>query len=292
MRKSYSEYLAETFSSRKVQKISVNLNLGCPNRDGTIAKGGCIYCNNEAFSPKYCHESKDITTQINKGKEFFSKKYKDMEYVVYFQNYTGSYSSLPALEKIYREALAQERVVGLVIGTRPDCAPDPFLDMVASLPLPAIIEYGAETSHNRTLDITNRHHTWQCTVDAVKRTAAKNIRCGFHLINGLPGESVSDMIETAKSTSQLPVDSIKFHHLQVLKGTTLANSLSTLPPIFNFSPESYLDLCVEINKIVPESIVIERFLAQSPPEMVISPKWNMKNYQFANLLHSRLIDNC
>lgn len=287
--KDYAQYLREIFGPRKTQKLSINLRLGCPNRDGTIGTGGCIYCNNQAFSPRYCHEpDASITSQIEEGIKFFGRKYPDMQYIAYFQNYTASYASLPFLYKAYSEALAHPLVAGIAIGTRPDCAPQDYLKMMKELPGPALIEYGAETSHDATLALINRGHTWECTADAVARTADLGLHCGLHLINGLPGESVDDMLSTVAKAVKLPVGSLKFHHLQILKGTYLAHHLKELPPVISFTPESYLNLCIEIVEMVPQHIAIERFLAQSPPDMVISPKWGLKNYQFQNLLHNRL----
>lgn len=207
-----------------------------------------------------------------------------MDYLVYFQNYTGSYSLLEELERIYHEALSVEGVVGLVIGTRPDCVADEFLDMVASLPTTVMMEYGAETSHDATLRLINRGHTWECTVDAVSRTMKRHLHCGLHLINGLPGESEDDMLATVQRACALNVDSLKFHHLQILKGTRLAATYKELPKMATFTPESYIALCRKIMSIVPEHISIERFLAQSPPQMVIHPKWGLKNYQFMQQL--------
>lgn len=281
----YSEYLRELFpESLKVQKISVNLGFSCPNRDGTIGVGGCIYCNNTAFSPEYCHTVATVTEQIERGKRFFARKYPEMDYLVYFQNYTSTYSSLDTLEEIYRTALRAKGVVGLVIGTRPDYVSDEFLKMAAALPVPVIMEYGAESSHDVTLRLINRGHSWADTCDAVRRTSAAGLHCGLHFINGLPGESIDDILITVKSASELPVQSLKFHHLQILKGTNLADNVDTLPPMLSFTPESYLELCRRIIELVPSKIVIERFLAQAPPDMVIAPRWGIRNYEFMHKL--------
>jgi hypothetical protein len=287
--KNYAAYLAELFPGVKVQKISINAGFQCPNRDGTIGVGGCIYCNNKAFSPAYCHEEHDVARQIAEGRAFFSRKYKEMKYLAYFQNYTNSYESVARLRALYMEALSQEDVVGLVIGTRPDCVSEECLDMLAALDAVVMVEYGAESSHDATLRLINRGHTWEDTVRAVTLTAAKGLRCGLHLIAGLPGESDDDVLTTVERACRLPIDSLKLHHLQVLWGTRLAsmverNEIEVVP----YTPERYLDLCVKIVAMVPPHIAIERFLAQSPPQMVIMPKWNLKNYQFTNLLANRL----
>jgi hypothetical protein len=287
--KNYATYLAEIFPNIKVQKISINAGFRCPNRDGSIGVGGCIYCNNKAFSPAYCHEEMSVARQLQAGREFFARKYKEMKYLAYFQNYTNSYEALPTLEALYHEAIAQPDVVGLVIGTRPDCVSEEYLAMLKQLGVPVMMEYGAESSHDATLRLINRGHTWQQTVDAVTMTARHGLHCGLHLIAGLPGESEEDILETVRRACALPIGSIKMHHLQVLRGTTLAAMIErgeiTVEP---FTADRYLDLCVKIIALVPPHIAIERFLAQSPPEMVIMPKWGLKNYQFVNLLNNRL----
>lgn len=284
--------MQEIFPGRKVQKLSIDAGFTCPNRDGSIGIGGCIYCNNSSFTPSYCTPADSVKIQIEKGKQFFGKKYPNMKYLAYFQSYTNTFGrSTAELTDMYRSAVEIEDVVGVIIGTRPDCLPEELVEGLALLnrDTPIIIEIGAETSFDKTLELINRNHTWHQVEDAVKRLNACGIRCGLHLIAGLPGESNEDVLTTIRRACSLPIDSIKLHQLQVIKNTILHRKMIsgeiTVKP---FEVEDYLNLCVEIVRLVPRHICIERFLSSSPPEMVVAPKWGLKNYQFTNLLINRL----
>lgn len=284
----YSSLLGELFPGRKMQKLTVNAGFSCPNRDGTIGRGGCAYCNNLSFSPALPSPG-DISAQIEAGKRFFARKYPLMRYLAYFQSYTNTHGDPEKLIAMYREALAVDGIDGLIIGTRPDCVPQPLLERIASLGATVMLEFGAESSHNSTLERVNRCHTWEQTVDAVERSAALGFHVGLHFIMGLPGDSREMMLETVKRACALPVSSLKFHQLQLIKDTPLAKD----PPadLTLFSVDDYLDLCVEIVDIVnseaPE-IAIERFTSSAPAELLIAPRWGLKNYQFTNLLRNRL----
>lgn len=283
----YSSFLADYFPW-KMQKIAVNAGFSCPNRDGTLGRGGCIYCSNTSFSPDYCRGAASVTEQLRRGREFFSRKYPQMRYLAYFQSYTSTHSSDTAsLMQLYAEAMDAEGVEGIVIATRPDCMPQSLLESLAEKGWRVMVEFGAESSHNATLERINRCHTWECTVDAVKRTAAAGFPVGLHLINGLPGESEEMMIETVRRVNLLPVSTVKFHHLQVLEGTRLARDYR--PGIaVEFTPGSYARLCARLVRELRPDIAIDRFLAQSPPAMVISPRWGLKNYQFTEMVRKQL----
>lgn len=281
--KDYSQFLAEHFKG-KVQKLSIDTGMGCPNRDGTIGTGGCIYCNNRAFSPDWQKRALSVAEQIARGKAFFTGKYPNMRYLAYFQSYTSTHAPVETLMAMYREALSQPGVAGLIIGTRPDCMPDALLEALKTLDKPVIIEYGAESSHNDTLRLINRCHTWEQTVETVVRTAAAGFPVGVHLILGLPGEDFSKMARTVRRVNDLPVSTVKFHQLQILKGTPLAGIYQNLD-IQQYSPEEYADLCARLLLELRRDIAIERFVAQAPPEMLISPRWGLKNYQFGALLN-------
>ncbi len=288
--KDYSDYLAEIFDG-KIQKLSIDADFGCPNRDGTIGIGGCTYCNNRTFSPDFAKRKLDISGQLAAGKKFFARKYPQMRYLAYFQSYTNTYDSPARLMQLYREALAVDDIVGLIIGTRPDCMPDELLSGLCKLNAtqPVFIEYGAESSHDSTLQLINRCHTWQQTVDAVTRTAAVGLHVGLHLIMGLPGETTEMMLSTIDRINDLPVQTIKLHQLQIIRGTRLARDLAAgLYSVKDFTVEQYIDLCCEVIERLRPDIAIERFVSQSPAEMLISPRWGLKNYQFTNLLHSSL----
>lgn len=288
----FSDFLAEHFSG-KIQKISINAGFTCPNRDGTVGTGGCTYCNNQTFNPSYCVPTLTVTEQLEEGKCFFARKYPAMRYLAYFQAYTNTYGDVERLHALYEEALAVDGVVGLIIGTRPDCMPDALLDYLESLSKRCfvLVEYGAETSHNSTLALINRCHTWEQTVDAVTRTVARGIHVGLHFIMGLPGETVDMMLQSVDALSRLPVDTVKFHQLQIIRGTRLALEIEKgLYDVPRMTVEEYIDLCAKIVRRINPDIAIERFTSQSPEDLLIYPKWGLKNYQFVNLLHRRLRD--
>ncbi|MCM1092986.1 MAG: TIGR01212 family radical SAM protein [Lachnospiraceae bacterium] len=290
MYKDFSTFLKEYFPG-KVQKISINAGFSCPNRDGTIGTGGCSYCNNQTFNPGYCKPDKSVTEQLEEGKAFFGRKYPEMQYLAYFQAYTSTHGELERLKQLYEEALSVENVVGIIIGTRPDCMDDELLDYLAGLNERAfvLIEYGAESSHNETLRIINRCHTWEQTVDAVMRTTSRGLLTGLHLIMGLPGESREMMLATVDAVSKLPVATVKFHQLQLVRGTVMAHDVLTGKyDIPRFSVDEYIELCVEIIKRINPEIAIERFTSQSPDNLLIYPKWGLKNHEFVNRLRNAL----
>ena len=286
--KNYSDYLAQFFPGIKVQKISVDAGFTCPNRDGTIGTGGCIYCRNDSFSPKYCNPVLSVKEQLELGKKFFSRKYPEMKFLAYFQSYTGTYNkNVDSLLSIYSQALEVPDIVGIVISTRPDCISEEVLDRLSLINKShkVFIELGVESAHNKTLQLINRNHTWEDVVETTKKISSYNFQCGVHLIAGLPGESENMILETIDKITSLPINTIKLHQLQVLKDTLLLKKLErkeiTIPL---FSLEDYLLLCVKIVKRTPSHIVIERFLSQSPPDMVVFPSWKLKNYEFMSKL--------
>lgn len=280
----FSDFLADHFPG-KMQKLSVNAGFSCPNRDGTKGTGGCTYCNNISFSPGYCRPALGVAQQLEEGKRFFARKYPHMRYLAYFQSYTSTHTAdISRLMDMYREACAVDGVDGVIIGTRPDCMPDTLLERLRELPW-AMIEYGAESSHDSTLALINRCHTWAETADAVRRTHEAGLPCGLHLINGLPGETEEMMLATVRAVNDLPVDVVKFHQLQLLRGTRMATDVEAdLYDIPRFTPESYATLCARLVRELRPGIAIERFVSQSPPELLIYPRWGLKNYQFTNLV--------
>lgn len=290
--KDYSQYLQEIFPDIKVQKLSIDAGFSCPNRDGSIGIGGCIYCSNASFTPQYCNPSDSVAVQLEKGKWFFSRKYPEMKYLAYFQSYTNTFGKSSAdLLNVYRCASEVEGMVGIIIGTRPDCLAEDLLDGLAGLNsrMPVIVEIGAESSFDSTLKLINRNHTWAQVVNAVSRLHSHGIRCGLHLIAGLPGETSDDVLLTIRKACSLPIDSIKLHQLQVIKDTILHRRwLKGEIDVKPYELDDYINLCAEIISVVPRHICIERFLSSSPPEMVVAPKWGLKNYQFANLLIGKL----
>lgn len=286
----YADFLKGHFPY-KVQKLAINAGFSCPNRDGTKGYGGCTYCNNQTFNPGYCAPTLSVARQIEEGKRFFARKYPEMRYLAYFQAYTNTHGDISRLMGLYCEALDCPEVEGLIIGTRPDCMPDALLEQLAQLAGErfVMVEYGAESSHDTTLERINRCHTWHDTVDAVMRTTRAGIPCGLHLIVGLPGETREMMTETVLRASSLPVDTLKLHQLQLIRGTRMARDVADgLYDIPRFSAEEYIDLCIHLLRHINPAVAIERFVSQSPAELLLYPRWGLKNYEFTNLLRNRL----
>lgn len=286
----FAGFLAGEFPF-KVQKISVNAGFTCPNRDGTKGFGGCTYCNNQTFNPAYCRDDRSVTMQLEEGKRFFARKYPQMKYLAYFQAYTNTYGELELLKRMYEEALAVEGVVGLVIGTRPDCMPDSLLDYLEEVNRRTflLVEYGIESADDRTLERINRGHSFACTEDAVRRTAAKGIRTGGHVILGLPGESREDLIKQAERLSELPLTTLKMHQLQLIRGTRMAHEYALHPEEFHlFSADEYIDLVIDYVEHLRPDLILERFVSQSPRELLIAPDWGLKNHEFTDRVKKRM----
>lgn len=280
------------FFTGKVQKISINAGFTCPNRDGTVGYGGCTYCNNQTFNPEYCRTEKPVSVQLEEGKRFFAHKYPEMKYLAYFQAYTNTYGELEALKRKYEEALAVDDVVGLVIGTRPDCMPDALLDYLEALARRTfvLVEYGIESTLDHTLSRINRGHTWQAAMDAVERTAARGLPVGGHVILGLPGESREDILGQAADISRLPLDTLKLHQLQLIRGTRMAREYEERPEDFHLfhDVDEYIVLVVDYIQRLRPDLVLERFVSQSPKELLIAPDWGLKNYEFNHRLQKRM----
>lgn len=275
----------------KVQKISLNAGFTCPNRDGTKGQGGCTYCNNQTFNPDYCRTEKSIARQLEEGKVFFARKYPEMKYLAYFQAYTNTYDELESLKQKYEEALKVPDVVGLVIGTRPDCMPDSLLDYLEKLNRQCfiLVEYGIESTRNETLKRINRGHDFAHVVDAVHRTADRGILTGGHVILGLPGETRSDIISQAADISRLPLTTLKIHQLQLIRGTRMAHEYEQHPEWFHlFDVDEYADVVVAYLERLRPDIVLERFISQSPKDLLIAPDWGLKNYEFTARVQKRM----
>lgn len=286
--KDYSHWIREQFPFR-VQKISVDAAFSCPNRDGRLSLGGCTFCDNKTFNPSYCDRGKSITRQLEEGKAFFAKKYPEMKYLAYFQAYSNTYAPLEELKRKYEEALAVDDVVGLVIGTRPDCVSDEALDYLQQLNQHTflIVEYGIESANDNTLRRINRGHTFDCSRQAIIKAHQRGIITCGHIILGLPGEDEEEMLHQASTISQLPLDILKLHQLQIIKGTPLAKEYEA-HPFHVFSAEEYVNLVIRYVSQLRNDLVLERFVSQSPPNMVIAPKWGLKNHEFTDLLNKRI----
>ena len=283
----FGTWLRKRFPDFRVQKISIDAGFTCPNRDGRISTGGCTYCDNRTFNPSDCDRRKSIREQLREGKRFFNRKYSDMKYLAYFQAFTNTYGSLDSLRRMYEEALAEEDVVGLVISTRPDCISAPLLDYLEELSRQTflIVEYGIESANDDTLRRINRGHTFECSRKAVEMTAERGILTGGHIILGLPGEDREESLRQAPIISSLPLNILKIHQMQIIKGTRLAEEYLQHPfPLYTV--EEYLHLIADYISLLRKDLVLERFVSQSPPELLIAPRWGLKNYQFVHLLEA------
>lgn len=287
----YPSYIKRHFNQR-VQKLSVNAGFTCPNRDGNISTGGCSFCNNQSFNPEYCHTTESITEQIQKGINFFANKYKTQQYIAYFQAYTNTYGELESLKKKYEEALAHPNIIGLVVGTRPDCINDKLLQYFKFLQDKGYyiaIEYGVESTRDETLRFINRGHLFGTSQTAIRQTASYGIPVGAHLILGLPHENKEDIIHHAKNISQLPLTMLKLHQLQLVKGTSMEKQYQEHPEWFHlYSANEYIDLVIDFLEILNPTIIVERFISQSPKALLTAPIWGLKNFEFVAKVEKRL----
>ncbi|MDO9580814.1 MAG: TIGR01212 family radical SAM protein, partial [Bacteroidales bacterium] len=290
----YSNYFRTIYGAR-VQKVSIDAGFTCPNRDGTVGYGGCTYCNNDAFNPSYCIPAKSVSQQIEEGIEFHRRRYREaVSYLAYFQAYSNTYDSLDKLKKLYEEALSYPGVIGLIIGTRPDCIDDEKLEYLKELSMKyyLAVEYGIETCNNKTLKRINRGHSYEDAVIAVERTAALGIITGAHFIFGLPGETREEMLNQSSVISRLPLKTVKFHQLQIIKGTTMEKEFQHNPVEFElFTWEEYLDFFVRFLERLNPAFVVERFTGEAPPRFLTGEGWGKKRTdQIVNLIEKRLED--
>ena len=288
----YNKVLKTEFSER-IQKISINAGFTCPNRDGSKGFGGCTYCNNQTFSPEYCKPSKTISQQVEEGIAFFHHKYAAQKYFAYFQSYTNTYDSIEKLKAIYEEALSFPNVVGIVVGTRPDCVNQELLDYFAELAKKyyVMIEYGIESTNDETLKFIHRGHDFACAEKAIYDTANHGIHIGAHIILGLPTEYKETILSHAVTLSKLPIDALKIHQLQLVKGTKMSEQFAEHPEWFQlYSAEEYIDLAIDFLELLNPEIAVERFVSQSPKNLLIAPEWGLKNFEFTAKIEKRLVE--
>ncbi len=289
---SYAAYFKRLFGSR-VQKVAVNAGFKCPNRDGTISTGGCTFCNNAAFTPSYCQPTKSVKQQIEEGIEFHQRRYRTASrYLAYFQSFSNTYAPLEVLQKVYSQALENPLVAGIVVGTRPDCIDSRILDYFATLAKThyVALEYGIESTNDATLQAVNRGHDYATAVRAVEMTAQRGIHCGAHFILGLPGQSDEELIAQTDKINSLPLTTIKFHQLQVFRGTTMAEQYDIDPQQFRFwTVDEYIELFSEILVRLRPDIVVERFASEAPPRYHYGRNWGLvRNETLWMMLEKRL----
>ena len=277
----------------RMQKVSIDAGFSCPNRDGSKGTGGCTYCNNKAFNPSYCLPSKSVSLQIEEGIEFHKKRYrKSGSYLAYFQAYSNTYASVDKLADLYNEALSHNEIKGLVIGTRPDCVNNEILDFLKDLSERCILllDFGIESCYDKTLVRINRGHSFRDAVDALEASAKRGIDTGAHFIFGLPGETRQEMLEEAEIISGLPLRRVKFHQLQIIRGTAMEQDFNNNPSDFEiFTWNDYLDFIIKFIERLNPSIVIERFTGEAPPRFLSGEIWGKKRTdQIIGLIEKRL----
>lgn len=289
---SYTEYFRQHFGGR-VQKLAVDAGFTCPNRDGSRGTGGCTYCDNDAFNPSYCHPGKTVRQQLEEGIIFHEKRYRRAsQYLAYFQPYSNTYAPLHKLREIYSHALEFPDIIGLVIGTRPDCIDEEKLEYFAGLSQShyVILEYGLESCYDKTLQRINRGHTFDEAARALQLTYSYGIKAGAHLIFGLPGESKADMLNEADILSSLPIDNIKFHQLQIIRNTLMAKEFRENKDDFvRFSLEEYIEFVIDFVELLNPGFVIERFAGEVPPRFLEGEGWGLiRNDQILNRIEKRM----
>lgn len=289
---SFVGYFKRTYGQR-LQKIVIDAGFTCPNRDGSISRGGCTYCDNLAFHPNYSTSDRSIAWQIEEGITFHKNRYRKTEkYLAYFQPYSNTYAPLPRLKELYEEALAHPAVEGIVIGTRPDCVDDEKLDYLAELAKKhiVIVEYGIESCYDKTLQRINRGHSFSQAQEAVRKSAERGLHLGAHFILGLPGESREEMLAMAPLINDLPINSVKFHQLQIVKGTKMEKEFAEHPEDFAmFGLDEYIDFFIDLLERLRPDLYIERFVGEVPPRFVNSTPWGLvRNVELLRMLESRL----
>ncbi|NBC83426.1 MAG: TIGR01212 family radical SAM protein [Bacteroidetes bacterium] len=287
----YSNYFRSQFGER-VQKLSINAGFTCPNRDGKVSTGGCTYCNNQSFQPAYCQPSKSISEQIQEGISFHRIRYRNAsKFLAYFQSYSNTYKPLSELKNLYGEALSQPGVIGLIIGTRPDCVDEEKLNYLAELSRQyyVVLEYGIESVYNQTLQTINRGHDYEIARIMVEKTAGMGIRTSAHFIIGLPGEGSEKLLNTASVISKLPLHTVKFHQLQIVKGSQMEIDYLANPTDFHlFSLHDYLNILVAMIERLNPDIIVERIAGEVSPDYQVNKGWAMRSDQVTQLFENKL----
>ena len=291
MRKRYNDlntYFQSIFGCR-VQKISIDAGLSCPNRDGTISSGGCIYCNARGSGTGAFDRGLSLTAQLQQGKTFLSRRYKAKKFIAYFQSFSNTYAPQDILKPLYEEALAVEDIVGLAVGTRPDCVNEPVLDLLqAYTPNYLIwIEFGLQSASDKTLECINRGHDVQCFKDAIKKTSSRGIKICVHVILGLPHESRSDMLHTARTIADLGIDGIKLHLLYVVKGTLLETQ-HRQGKYKCLEQQEYVDLVCDFIERIPPNMIIQRLTGDPHPKELVAPQWALKKSETLSKIRNTL----
>ncbi|MCI0694496.1 TIGR01212 family radical SAM protein [candidate division KSB1 bacterium] len=284
----YGKFLQEKFGAR-VHKVSVHAGFTCPNRDGTVARGGCTYCNIVSFTPENARPKYSVRDQIDAGIAFVKKRFEAKKFIVYFQPYSNTYAPVKHLEALYSDALSHPEVVGLSIGTRPDCIDDEKLAMLADLARETFIglEYGIESVYDETLQLINRGHDFACTARAIRRTRELGLQVTGHTILGFPNETEEQMLVSADVINALGVDVLKIHNLHIVRHTELARQYAAQPfRVFSF--EEWKDLVIRYLERLAPDIIIERLYGEAPRDLLIAPHWNLSKAEIIQEIESEM----
>ncbi len=281
-------YLRSIFRCR-VQKITIDAGLSCPNRDGSVSTGGCIYCNTRGSGTGAYAKGQSITDQLIMGKKVLSRRYNAKKFIAYFQSFSNTYAPVEKLKRFYQEALSVDDVVGLSIGTRPDCVNEPVLDLLEEYCSRYLVwvEYGLQSAHNSTLSLINRGHDFQCFQNAVEATQNRGIKICAHVILGLPHEERNHMLETARAIADMAIDGVKIHLLYVVKGTKL-HQLYQSGRFRCLEQQEYVDLVCDFLEHIPRKVIIQRLVGDPHPEELVSPAWSLQKSETLALIRSTL----
>lgn len=286
---SFGAYIKKRFGA-PVHKVNVDAGFTCPNRDGTLGFSGCIYCNNDSFRPGSCKPALSIKEQVENGISFVRKRYKAERFIVYFQPYTNTYAPLEVLERLYNEALSVPSVIGLAIGTRPDCIDEEKISLLESLAARhfILIEYGLQSIYDKSLSFINRGHDYSVFLKALDMTRDRRIAIGAHTIVGFPTESRAEMLSLAEEVSALPIEFLKVHQLQIIRDTPLAGIYQS-NPFYVFEYKDYLDFIVDFIERLSPDIVLQRLFATAPDDILIAPKWDKSRHEILRDIEQRFI---
>lgn len=285
----FGPYLREVFGT-VVYKVNVDAGFTCPNRDGSLGRGGCIYCNNDSFRPSKCRPDMSVRQQIENGISYLSNRYRAKKYLVYFQPFTNTYAPVEELERLYMEALSVPDVIGLAVGTRPDCVDEEKMRLLEHFASNSfiLVEYGLQSIYDRSLEFIRRGHDYETFLDAISLTKGRGIHIGAHIIVGLPTETRDESLAMADEVSRLPIGFLKIHQLQIVKNTSLAGLYAeTLFHVFQY--EEYLDFVVDFVRRLSSEIVIQRLFATSPDDILIAPHWGKSRQEIIRDIYERFV---
>jgi len=284
----YRPYIKEKLGYR-VNKLSVDMGFTCPNRDGNLAIGGCVYCNNDSFVPPYARARYTMDQQITNGMEYLKKRFKAEKFIIYFQSYTNTYDTVGRLERMYRDALAYDDVIGIAVGTRSDCVDEEKLSMFEELAKETYVcvEYGIESIYDKTLDYMNRGHDYQSVLDAIEMSKGRGFEIGAHIIVGMPTETKEEMLQMADEVSSLGIDVFKVHNLHIVRNTPLARMYKEEPfQLFTF--EEYVTFIVDFLERISPDMIIERLFTDTPHQLLIAPDWGKSHLQILQAIEAEL----